>query len=192
MTRFWLQEEPLAIILTTWHKKGGINVLDVDNTLYVSGPTKDVQRFAKATQSMPWEVIHGNWAAWATESIKPQFCFHALVPMPKEIYDHLNEADEDAETMSKGQAWMMKNWGTYPDAQYVQTDIYWGEETSTFQAFFDTLRAPDNWLITVAKQFPMLDFRLECIDLINQVQYLVMCCKGSLVEYLPCEADEDY
>lgn len=165
-------------------------MLRIDNTLFVSGPSQEVQRFAESSQSMHWEVIHGQWAEWATQNIKPQFCFHALVPMPKEIYDHLNEAADDEKTISKGAAWMLKNWGTYPDAQNATTDLDIYDGKGCFFASFDTMLCPDNWLLTVAKLFPMLDFRLECIDLIEQVTFKVIHCKGSLVEYPPCEADE--
>ena len=167
---------------------------EIDNSLWVSGPVADVKRFIEASKGLPWQIGYDNQNPERLKNIPVKFCFNSLVPMPEDIYKHVLDPDENDNYMSKGKAWMLENWGTYPDIYEgtVTTDLDETNETARFFATFDTIYCVDTWVIAVAKQYPMLDFYLECIAMNEQYTVLRLLCKGEKYEFLPVDDDEDY
>jgi len=154
------------------------------NTLDVSGPSEDIQRF-KVTANGPVQSYHnyrptgGEWPIHDDVRLKalseslPEpgeisvFSFHALFPVPDEVrqlpYDG-TQAKEVAEMLgrtyaSSGYNWEISNWG-----------CKWGcsepellnEENSYLGYSFETPWAPPiNFLTKIAADWPTLCFELH-------------------------------
>ena len=160
---------------------------EIENCLIVSGPVLDVKRFVATSKGLPWQIIHAKQNGQMSKNMEPQFCFNSLVPMPKDIFAHLLEPEEDGQRITKGEAWLLRNWGTTFDVygDDIKTSLDITDTTAKFVIMFDTLECPENWVITVAKQFPSLEFFMESIAFQEQEVAMRLYCKGTEHEFLP-------
>ncbi len=167
-----------------------------DNFLTVEGPALEVKRFFEETKGLPFYYVYDDKDAEVEH--ERRFCFNALVPMPKEIYDHFYEpVDKDKDiSLSIGAEWMVRNWGTLHDiydyADRIQKlSSEFADDRGCVTIMFDTsILEPNNWLINVAKIFPELDFHLEYIEPCTMDYCCNYHCKGNEVNWWSNEPDE--
>jgi hypothetical protein len=113
------------------------------NKLTIMGPEADVQAFkAKAVGHSPWDEPEGD---------PDVLNFHSLVPVPEEV---LKAGYESA-----GYNWEKENWG----CKWGPSDpeILDEREGHVEYEFYTAWSPPEQFLQTVAVQYPKLQFVLE-------------------------------
>ena len=137
--------------------------------IQIIGESSEVEQFIEKNKGLPWPAIYqGARFGIDAKKLTPQFCFNSLVPMPQDVYEHLYEPDNDNAAISKGDRWMLDNWGTDIDVYGItkvipETVSYFTNKKCIAIELSKTRLAPDKWLIQVSKMFPNLSFELICL-----------------------------
>ena len=159
-----------------------------ENRLCVLGEPLEVEQFIEKAQGLPWPAIYqGSRLGIDTEKLTPKFCFNSLVPMPREVYEHLYEPDNDNTAISKGERWMLDNWGTDTDvygiSQMESGLEYPSDDNKKYSSIlFYTRKPPDKWLTQVSKMYPNLIFTLDSISHHDTFGISSVWMKGEIVQ----------
>ncbi len=130
-----------------------------ENVLFVAGEPEAVKEFDRRFRGLPAEynldddpeILKEQEEERREEGYEPDYCLHALVPVPEYI---LEKGYGDA-----GYDWQINNWGTKWDIYHQKVSVFWHEEEIVEYRFMTAWGPPADWLRKVARMFPDLEFR---------------------------------
>ena len=156
--------------------------------IQIIGESSEVEQFIEKNKGLPWPAIYqGTRFGVDAKKLTPQFCFNSLVPMPQDVYEHLYEPDNDNTAISKGERWMLDNWGTDTDvygiSQMKSGLEYPSDDNKKYSSIlFYTRKPPDKWLTQVSKMYPNLIFTLDSISHHDTFGISSVWMKGEIVQ----------